>query len=74
MYAIFTLDGLDQVVETKAQARREASDLEKLGCGKVWAYHIPADFDVEQWADENPGKRPSKRHGAKLEITRGGDW
>ena len=74
MYAIFTEDGLDQVVETKAIARREATDLGDMGC-KVWVYSYPASFDMEAWADETKGsgKRPSKRHGAKLEITRG-EW
>lgn len=74
MYAIFTLDGLDQIVETKAIARREARDLAKLGCGKVWAYFIPAGFDIEAWADANPGKRPTRSTGARLGITQGDDW
>jgi hypothetical protein len=69
MYAIFTLDGLDQLVETKEQARREASDLAKLGCD-VWAYSVPADFDVELWADANPDKRPTRATGCRLQITR----
>ena len=32
MFAIFTDDGLDQVVETKALANREAKDLRAMGC------------------------------------------
>lgn len=69
MYALFTLDGLDQVVETKALARREANDLDSMGC-EVWAYSIPEGFDIEAWADANPGKRPTRKTGARLEITR----
>lgn len=32
LYAIITEDGLDQVCETIADARREAKDLRALGC------------------------------------------
>lgn len=70
MYGIFTEDGLDQVVETKELARKEATDLGKLGC-RVWAFKLPEGFDVEAWADDNPGKRPTRKTGCRLEITRG---
>lgn len=32
VYAVFTEDGLDQIVETKAIAEREQRDLRKMGC------------------------------------------
>lgn len=70
MFALFTLDGLDQLVETKDIARREATEVAGL-CGETWVYSIPADFDVEMWADANPGKRPTRSTGCRLVITRG---
>lgn len=72
MYAIFTHDGLDQVVETKALARREADDLDAMGCA-VWCYQLPEGFDIEGWADDNQGKRPTRKIGARLVITRLGE-
>lgn len=32
MFALFTDDGLDQIVETRALANREAKDLRAMGC------------------------------------------
>lgn len=72
MFALFTLDGLDQIVETKALARREANDLDALG-REVWVYQYPEGFDMESWADDNHGKRPTRKVGARLVITRLGE-
>jgi hypothetical protein len=72
MYGIFTLDGLDQIVETKALARKEANDLNSLGC-QVWCYQFPQGFDIEGWAEDNYGKRPTRKIGARLVITRLGE-
>lgn len=35
LWAVFTDDGLDQIVETEALAKREAKDLREMGCDKV---------------------------------------
>lgn len=72
MFALFTYDGLDQIVETKTLARKEANDLNAMGCA-VWVYQYPADFDMEGWADNNHGKRPTRKIGARLVITRLGE-
>ena len=64
MFAIFTLDGLVQIVETAADTRRECRDLAKLGCD-VWFYQFADGIDIEAWVDANPGmcKRPGKSAG-----------
>lgn len=59
MYAIFTEDGLDQVVETAAIMRRECQDLAAMGCD-VWFYEVAPNVNIELWADANHGKRPRK--------------
>lgn len=62
MFAIFTDDGLDQIVETAAANRRECRDLSNLGCD-VWFYQFSDGIDIEAWVDANPGKRPGKSAG-----------
>ena len=57
MFALFTVDGLDQICGTVTDMRREARDLSRTGFD-VWFYELADDFDVESWVDENPDKRP----------------
>ena len=69
MYAIFTLDGLDQIVETRELARRECTEVAAI-CGEARGYRIPTGLDIEAWADANPGKFPTRKIGARLEIVK----
>ena len=48
-YALFTEDGLDQLVETKELANREAKDLRAMGCTVSIRYMTEDEADIQHW-------------------------
>lgn len=45
-FAVFTSDGLDQIVETSALANREKRDLVRMGCEGVTIKQFDNESDV----------------------------
>lgn len=51
VYAIITDDGLDQIVETLALAKREKRDLERMGLDHVKIKEFEDEEAAYTWAD-----------------------
>lgn len=51
VYAIFTADGLDQIVETLALAKREVRDLKRLGCDEARYEAFPTEDVVYAYCE-----------------------
>lgn len=49
-FAIITEDGLDQIVETKAQADKEKKDLTRMGC-TVRVKRFESEAKAYEWVE-----------------------
>ena len=51
---------IDQIVETLAIAKREATDLQRMGCGQIRIYEFADMAVAEEFADTCSGRFPNK--------------
>ena len=50
----------DQIVETLDIARREANDLQAMGCGLIRVYQFTSEAAAQDYVDEKDSRWPGK--------------